>query len=143
MKGRLADVAAAVGGRLAGADAEFNGVSTDSRTIEAGMLFVALAGERFDGNAFVAAAAARGAAGAVVSKAADGALPHVIVGDDDAVRKLFGRFAHQRALAGIALAAASEHDQHAAASVRTHRRERLGERVRRVRVVDNRERAVR
>src|SRR5688572_23369872 len=84
MKGRLVDVAAAVGGRLAGADAEFNGVSTDSRTIESGMLFVALAGERFDGNAFVAAAATRGAAGAVVSKPAGGALPQVVVGDTQA-----------------------------------------------------------
>jgi UDP-N-acetylmuramoyl-tripeptide--D-alanyl-D-alanine ligase len=84
VRGRLADVAAAVGGRLQGADAAFAGVSTDSRTIEAGMLFVALAGERFDGNEFVAAAAARGAAGAVVSAPADGALSQVVVGDTQA-----------------------------------------------------------
>jgi UDP-N-acetylmuramoyl-tripeptide--D-alanyl-D-alanine ligase len=81
MKGRLSEVAAATGGRLAGADASFAGVSTDSRTIGAGMLFVALAGERFDGNAFVAAAAARGATGAVVSKPASAGLPEVVVPD--------------------------------------------------------------
>jgi UDP-N-acetylmuramoyl-tripeptide--D-alanyl-D-alanine ligase len=80
----MSDVAAATGGRLAGADATFAGVSTDSRTIEPGMLFVALAGERFDGNEFVAAAAQRGAAGAVVSKATAAALPQVVVGDTQA-----------------------------------------------------------
>jgi UDP-N-acetylmuramoyl-tripeptide--D-alanyl-D-alanine ligase len=84
VKGRLAGVAATAGGRLEGADAAFAGVSTDSRTIEAGMLFVALVGERFDGNEFVAAAAARGAAGAVVSAPADGALSQVVVGDTQA-----------------------------------------------------------
>jgi UDP-N-acetylmuramoyl-tripeptide--D-alanyl-D-alanine ligase len=84
MKGRMSDVAAATGGRLAGADAAIAGVSTDSRTIEPGMLFVALAGERFDGNEFVADAAQRGAGGAVVSKATDAALPQVVVGDTQA-----------------------------------------------------------
>ena len=67
----------------------------------------------------------------------------VVVGDDDAVGEPFGRLAHQRALAGIALAAAAEHHEHAAARVRAHCRERLGERVGRVRVVDHRERAIR
>ena len=80
----MSDVAAATGGRLAGADAAIAGVSTDSRTIEPGMLFVALAGERFDGNEFVAAAAQRGAAGAVVSKATAAALSQVVVGDTQA-----------------------------------------------------------
>ncbi|HEU5468012.1 MAG TPA: UDP-N-acetylmuramoyl-tripeptide--D-alanyl-D-alanine ligase [Steroidobacteraceae bacterium] len=84
MKGRMSDAAAATGGRLSGADREFAGVSTDSRTIESGMLFVALAGERFDGNDFVAAAAARGAAGALVSKPAAAALPQVVVRDTQA-----------------------------------------------------------
>jgi UDP-N-acetylmuramoyl-tripeptide--D-alanyl-D-alanine ligase len=42
------------------------GVSTDSRTLPAGALFVALRGERFDAHGFLADVAARGAAGAVV-----------------------------------------------------------------------------
>ncbi|NJD17798.1 MAG: UDP-N-acetylmuramoyl-tripeptide--D-alanyl-D-alanine ligase, partial [Gemmatimonadetes bacterium] len=45
----------------------YSGVSTDSRTVNPGALYVALAGERFDGHAFVADALARGARGAVVS----------------------------------------------------------------------------
>ncbi len=61
-------IAAAVGGRALGADPEatFTGVSTDSRTIKPGELFVALRGEHFDGHAFGPAARAAGAAGAMV-----------------------------------------------------------------------------
>lgn len=85
MKGRLTEAAAAVAGRLAGADAEFRGVSIDSRTIEPGQLFVALRGERFDGHAFLAAAAGRGAAGAIVERPAAGvALAQVVVDDSQA-----------------------------------------------------------
>ncbi len=79
MKGRLSEVAAATGGRLAGDDVAFAGVSIDSRTLGPGQLFVALRGERFDGHAFVASARDRGAAGALVEKAAEGSLPQVVV----------------------------------------------------------------
>jgi UDP-N-acetylmuramoyl-tripeptide--D-alanyl-D-alanine ligase len=44
----------------------FAGVCTDSRKVRPGELFVALRGDNFDGNAFVAAAFRRGAAAAVV-----------------------------------------------------------------------------
>jgi len=46
----------------------YSGVSTDSRTLEAGALFVALRGDRFDGTDFVGAAVERGALGAVVER---------------------------------------------------------------------------
>ncbi|MBM3778907.1 MAG: UDP-N-acetylmuramoyl-tripeptide--D-alanyl-D-alanine ligase, partial [Acidimicrobiia bacterium] len=61
-------VAAAVRGQvLAGGGAEvMTGVSTDTRRIGRGDLFVALRGPRFNGNAFVTEARARGAGGAVV-----------------------------------------------------------------------------
>jgi UDP-N-acetylmuramoyl-tripeptide--D-alanyl-D-alanine ligase len=45
------------------------GYSIDSRTIEAGELFFAVKGERFDGHSFVAGAMERGAVGAVVARA--------------------------------------------------------------------------
>ena len=48
---RLAEAAAALGGRASGGDALFTGVSTDSRSLREGDLFVALRGERFDGHA--------------------------------------------------------------------------------------------
>ncbi len=44
----------------------FTGITTDSRVVTPGALFVALAGERFDGHDYLAAVAAAGASGAVV-----------------------------------------------------------------------------
>jgi UDP-N-acetylmuramoyl-tripeptide--D-alanyl-D-alanine ligase len=44
----------------------FSGISTDTRTLVGGELFVALRGERFDAHTYLAEARARGAAGAVV-----------------------------------------------------------------------------
>lgn len=48
---------------------EFSDIVTDTRKISAGVLFVALQGERFNGEDFAAEALAKGAAGVVVSKA--------------------------------------------------------------------------
>ncbi|MFQ5703089.1 MAG: UDP-N-acetylmuramoyl-tripeptide--D-alanyl-D-alanine ligase [Gemmatimonadales bacterium] len=49
-----------------GSPLTFSGVSTDTRTLEPGALFVALSGDRFDGHDYLAAARAAGATGAVV-----------------------------------------------------------------------------
>jgi UDP-N-acetylmuramoyl-tripeptide--D-alanyl-D-alanine ligase len=46
----------------------YSGISTDTRTLNRGELFVALRGERFDGTEFVAAAVEAGAAGAIVER---------------------------------------------------------------------------
>jgi len=82
----LQDAARVVGGRLIGEDLAFGTVSTDSRTLEAGALFVALKGPNFDGARFVQAAAARGAVAAMVEEAAvagsaAGSLPQIVVAD--------------------------------------------------------------
>ncbi|PXA78921.1 UDP-N-acetylmuramoylalanyl-D-glutamyl-2, 6-diaminopimelate--D-alanyl-D-alanine ligase, partial [Caulobacter sp. D4A] len=69
------EIAAATGGKVAG-DFAATGVSIDSRTVEPGDLFVALAGVR-DGHEFVAQTAAKGAAGALVSQSV--ATPAVVV----------------------------------------------------------------
>ncbi len=61
------DAAAATGGR-AGGDWAANGVSIDSRTVEPGELFIAIAGPTNDGHDFVADALTKGAAAAVVSR---------------------------------------------------------------------------
>jgi len=63
------------------------GVSTDSRTVTRGMLFVALRGQKFDGHQYLADAAARGAAGLVVDVKGAGRAPRtlpVLVVDDTA-----------------------------------------------------------
>jgi len=59
--------AKAVDGQLIGDNVGFRRVVTDSRALEAGDLFVALQGERFDGHEFVAAALAQGATAALVA----------------------------------------------------------------------------
>jgi UDP-N-acetylmuramoyl-tripeptide--D-alanyl-D-alanine ligase len=70
----LHQAAGAIGAAAQGTDADFSGVSTDSRNIAAGELFVALKGDKFDGHAYVADVLARGAAGALV--AAEFAVAH-------------------------------------------------------------------
>jgi UDP-N-acetylmuramoyl-tripeptide--D-alanyl-D-alanine ligase len=64
---RLDEAAVALGWHRSGPDVVVRGVTTDSRSIEPGDLFVALAGERFDGHDFVDRALAAGAAAALVS----------------------------------------------------------------------------
>ena len=84
MKRTLGEFARACGGRLHGADRPFTSVSTDTRTLGAGELFVALRGPNFNGNEFVAAAGKAGAAGAVVDSEQTAAVSQVIVADTQA-----------------------------------------------------------
>lgn len=65
----LASLNAVVHGVLHGEDVTFNRVGTDTRTLQPGDLYVALAGEHFDGNEFVQQAFEKGACAAVVSSA--------------------------------------------------------------------------
>ncbi|MBX3481770.1 MAG: UDP-N-acetylmuramoyl-tripeptide--D-alanyl-D-alanine ligase [Caulobacter sp.] len=88
-------IAAATGG-AASADFAVNGVSIDSRAIEAGDLFVALAGAR-DGHEFAAKALADGAAGVLASKPVDG--PHVRVADTLRALEALGVAARERSVA--------------------------------------------
>ena len=78
---RLGEVALWTRGRLFGADAVIDTVVTDSRRVEPGALFVALKGEHADGHDFVVAAAASGAAGALVARRVETVLPQVLVDD--------------------------------------------------------------
>lgn len=64
----LAAAAKVLQGTLRGTDTEFTGVSTDTRTLKHGDLFVALVGPNFDGHSFVNEAAGKGAVGALVSR---------------------------------------------------------------------------
>ena len=66
----IQEVLQATNGRLRGGQTEgvFRGVSTDSRQISKGNLFICLEGENFDGHHFIDAAIAGGAAGLVVRK---------------------------------------------------------------------------
>jgi UDP-N-acetylmuramoyl-tripeptide--D-alanyl-D-alanine ligase len=85
----LARLASVSGGTLHGANRPFGLVSTDSRNLDAGALFVALQGERFDGHDFIADVAARGAAGVLVSRAVPVDIPQVVVSDSLAALSRF------------------------------------------------------
>ena len=63
----LSQAAQALHATMSGPDVRFTAVSTDTRTIQPGDLFIALKGENFDGAKFVAQAAQAGAVAAVVN----------------------------------------------------------------------------
>ncbi|WP_116368593.1 UDP-N-acetylmuramoyl-tripeptide--D-alanyl-D-alanine ligase [Parahaliea mediterranea] len=92
----LAELCGPLAGQLLGDDARFSAVSTDSRKALDGQLFVALAGERFDGHDYLSVARDGGAAGALVSRRVDAALPLLLV--DDTQRALGQLGACNRAL---------------------------------------------
>ena len=79
--GTLTALARILSATLVGPYVDFAGVSTDSRTLKAGELFVALRGPNFDGHAFVPDAQARGAAAALVERPPDAQLPWLRVAD--------------------------------------------------------------
>jgi len=102
---RLATLAADCGGRLSGADTDIVRIHTDTRSLQPGDLFVALRGERFDGNRFAAQALAEGAAAALVEH--EDALPAgasgILVAD---ARRALGALAraHRRRISPVLLA---------------------------------------
>jgi UDP-N-acetylmuramoyl-tripeptide--D-alanyl-D-alanine ligase len=74
----LEDILKATGGRLASPATEddMGGVSTDSRTIQPGDLFIALTGERHDGHQYLGDVFAKGAAGAIVQEGVESVSPN-------------------------------------------------------------------
>ncbi|MDM8347560.1 UDP-N-acetylmuramoyl-tripeptide--D-alanyl-D-alanine ligase [Pseudomonas sp. sp1636] len=79
---RLSEISAPLQARLIGEDCAFAAVSTDSRSIQPGQLFVALSGPNFDGHHYLADVAAKGAVAALVEReVADAPLPQVLVAD--------------------------------------------------------------
>ncbi|MEO0138420.1 MAG: UDP-N-acetylmuramoyl-tripeptide--D-alanyl-D-alanine ligase [candidate division WOR-3 bacterium] len=91
---RLSELAKILNGCLRGYDVEFAGVSTDSRDIDIGDLFVAIKGLRFDGHDFVEDALNRGAVASLVEKPVKG--NYVLV--DDTVNALlrWARYKRER-----------------------------------------------
>ena len=88
------EIIRATGGQSVGGGFRATGVSIDTRSIEPGDLFVALAGVR-DGHEFVAQALAKGAAGALVTRDVGG--PGVVVGDALQALEQLGQAARERA----------------------------------------------
>lgn len=91
----IGELAKAVGVAAPAAKGFFHAVSTDTRTLEPGSVFFALKGERFDGNAFVSEAFAKGAVAAVTTVSHD-AGPCLIVSDPLAALQKFARWHRSR-----------------------------------------------
>jgi UDP-N-acetylmuramoyl-tripeptide--D-alanyl-D-alanine ligase len=81
MKRTLADFANACGGKLHGTDRQYNAVSSDTRTLAGGDLFIALRGPRYNANEFVSGASSAGAAGALVDTLQSVAIAQIVVAD--------------------------------------------------------------
>ncbi|MBU3056478.1 UDP-N-acetylmuramoyl-tripeptide--D-alanyl-D-alanine ligase [Pseudomonas indica] len=78
----LSEIADALSGRLVGNDVGFSSVSTDSRAIQQGQLFIALTGPRFDGHDYLGEVAGKGAVAALVEREVPNvALPQLVVRD--------------------------------------------------------------
>ena len=70
------EICAAVGGTLLqDSGAAVTGVTTDSRAVQPGQLFIPLVGERFDGHAYIGKALEGGAAGCLTAAAPETLLP--------------------------------------------------------------------
>jgi UDP-N-acetylmuramoyl-tripeptide--D-alanyl-D-alanine ligase len=68
------------------------GLSTDTRYIEPGQIFLALRGESFDGHRFVEQAIAAGAIAAIVDQPIDAAVPQIVVADTLKAYQAMGRW---------------------------------------------------
>ena len=89
----LVAAARAIGARHKGANATFDRVTTDSRDLRPGDLFVGIRGERFDGQTFADQALSAGAAGVMVEAGAKILTPKARVLEVDDTRLAFGRLA--------------------------------------------------
>ena len=69
------ELCAATGGTLVQDGEGFSCVSTDSRRVEQGCLFIPLVGERFDGHTYLTQALESGAAGCLCSRLPEALVP--------------------------------------------------------------------
>ncbi|MFD2164978.1 UDP-N-acetylmuramoyl-tripeptide--D-alanyl-D-alanine ligase [Thalassotalea euphylliae] len=77
----LSELANAVAGELIGKDLTIDSLSTDSRTLKAGDVFLALKGPNFDGHKFIEQIKGQGAVAAIVDHKVDSNIPQIVVKD--------------------------------------------------------------
>ncbi|MCG9726200.1 UDP-N-acetylmuramoyl-tripeptide--D-alanyl-D-alanine ligase [Vibrio brasiliensis] len=91
----LSQIADALDAELVGNDRVIESVSTDTRAIDAGALFVALVGERFDAHDFAAQAVESGAGALLVSRIVESDVPQLLVKDTKLALGQLGALVHQ------------------------------------------------
>jgi UDP-N-acetylmuramoyl-tripeptide--D-alanyl-D-alanine ligase len=77
----LTNINSILNGRQLGSDVSFSHISTDTRTLQPGDLYVALLGKNFDGNDYVDQAFEKGACAAIANRVFDNVFPHIVVED--------------------------------------------------------------
>lgn len=77
----LSTIASAVNGQLIGNDLSIDNITTDSRSLNKGDLFLALKGPNFDGHKFVEQAEKSGCLALIVDHQVNSSLPQIIVKD--------------------------------------------------------------
>ncbi len=83
-------------GKLTGPEVMFSRISLDTRTLQTGDLYLALRGEHFDGNDFIADAESRGAAGAIVERLdPECGMGQLVVGDGLEALRGLGRMCRE------------------------------------------------
>lgn len=92
----LTDIAKQLNGTLEGDDLIITHVSTDTRDILAGSLFIALVGPNFNGHVFANEARQKGAVAIVASEPVDAHLPVIMVADTKAALGTLGAFVKER-----------------------------------------------
>lgn len=97
----LSTLAQITSGTLHGDDLTLNDVTTDTRKVTAGSLFVAIVGERFDAHDFAEDAIAKGAKALLVSKRLPVSVPQVVVKDTRLAFGKLGAWVRQQASARV------------------------------------------
>ena len=101
---QLQELADGLGASVMGDNVSIRSVSTDSRSIQSGALFVALQGPSFDGHDYVQAAAEHQAGAAIISKPVSTSLPCLLVEDTRlALGQLAGLWRHRAAARVVAV----------------------------------------
>ncbi|MBW3697131.1 UDP-N-acetylmuramoyl-tripeptide--D-alanyl-D-alanine ligase [Vibrio sp. T187] len=83
-------------GKLVGKDVLIHSVSTDTRTVEPGALFIALVGERFDAHDFCQQAAESGASALLVERELDLDVAQIVVEDTKVALGKVGAWVHEQ-----------------------------------------------
>jgi len=81
MRLMLSDCQPYLDGDLQGEDVRLSGFSIDTRTIDAGDLYIAIEGDRYDGHDYCDAAKEKGATALLVHRTVDCDLPQMLVSD--------------------------------------------------------------
>ncbi|AIW14965.1 UDP-N-acetylmuramoyl-tripeptide--D-alanyl-D-alanine ligase [Vibrio tubiashii] len=90
----LSQIAESLDAELIGNDLVINSVSTDTRAIETGALFIALVGERFDAHDFAAQAVESGAGALLMSRIVEADVPQLLVKDTKLALGQLGSLVH-------------------------------------------------